>query len=372
MAQLRARAKPPHDRRGIAPVNRAAFAHQRASHRVVFGRGSLKSLNEELAALGVRRALVLSTREQRDLAAAISEKLVPRAAGVFAPARIHAPLESIEEASDHVRFLDADGIIAVGGGWTMGLGNAIAQWHTLPVLAIPTTFSGSELAPVERATRRDARVPPGTVLYDPDLVSSLPYSACVTSAFNAMAHAAEALYAPDASAAISLLAEEGIRSMRACLRTLEAAPLCQAAREQGHHAASLCCSVLAAASMGLHHHLCHALRRRCNLPHAETHTVMLPHTLAYNASAAPGAMARIAGALGAADGDAPRAVYQMLRECTAPRTLKDLGMPAQLLDHVTDDLLVQPCWPNPRPPERSAVRQLLQDAYEGVRPSYRV
>jgi len=274
-----------------------------------------------------------------------------------------------------VRFVDADGIVAVGGGSTIRLATATSLRHTLPLLAIPTTFSGSETALVERTnegsdrvTPRDARVLPRTVLYDPDLVISLPYTACVTSAFNAMAHAAEALYAPDANEAISLMAEEGIRSMGACLRTLEAAPLCEAAREQGLHGASLCCSVLGAATMGLHHHLCHTLRASWNLPHAETHTVMLPHTLAYNAADAPGAMARIARALGAADGDAPQAIYRMLRESTAPRTLKDLGMPARLLDGVTEDLLKKSCWPNPRPLERAAIRQLLQDAYEGRRP----
>jgi len=322
------------------------------------------------------RRLVLSTREQGDIAAAIAESIVPPAAGVFAPARIHAFLESLEETVDYVRILDADGMVAVGGGSTIGLGTATALRQTLPLLAIPTTFSGSELAAVmrttegsDRVTRGDARVLPRTVLHDPDLVSCLPYTACVTGAFNAMAHAAEALYAPDANAAILLMAEEGIRSMGACLRSLEASPLCEAAREQGLHAASLCCSVFGATTMGLHHHLCQTLRAAWNLPHAETHAVMLPHTLAYNAADAPGAMARIASALGAADGDAPQAIYRMLRECTAPRTLKDLGMPAPLLDRVTEDLLMDGgCWPNPRPLERAAIRQLLQNAYEGRTP----
>ncbi|HSV82529.1 MAG TPA: iron-containing alcohol dehydrogenase [Ramlibacter sp.] len=335
----------------------------------MFGRGCLCSLNEELAALGVRRVLVLSTREQSDIAAAIAANLAPRAAAVFAPARIDVALESIKEAIDYVRFVDADGVLSVGGGTTIGLGNAIGLKHRLPNLAIPTTFSGSELAPAYGITDdRDTRGLPRTVLYDPDLVSPLPYTACVTSAFNAIAHAAEALYASDANPEISRMAEEGIRSMTACLRSLAASPLSATAREQGLHGASLCCSVLGAATMGLHHHLCHTLRRSWNLPHAETHTVMLPHTLAYNAAYAPAAMARAARALGATDSDAPRAIYQMLHGCPAPRALKDLGMPAQLLDQVADDLAMQDCWPNPRPLERAAIRQLLQDAYEGRRP----
>jgi len=355
-------------------MDRLAFTYQCAPARVMFGQGSLGRLAVELAALGVRRALVLSTPEQRDTAESVAKQLGDGAAGVFDRAAMHVPIEVAREAVAYARTVGADGMVAVGGGSTIGLGKAIALEHTLPIVAVPTTYAGSEMTSIYgiteggiKKTGRDERVLPRTVLYDPDLVRTLPLHVCVTSGFNAIAHAAEALYAHDGNPVVSLMAEEGIRAMAGALRGLQADPRSCAMREQGLYGAWLCGTVLGAAAMGLHHKLCHTLGGSFNLPHAETHTVMLPHTLAYNAHHAPVAMTLAARALGTSEDRVPQALHDLMRECRAPLALKEFGMAAASLDRVAD-LTVQNPYPNPRPLERVALRAMLQRAYEGIAP----
>ena len=209
------------------------------------------------------------------------------------------------EARDEAQRLGADCAVAIGGGSTTGLGKAIALDSGLPILAIPTTYAGSEMTPIYglteggvKKTGRDARVLPRTVIYDPELTLTLPLAMTVTSAMNAIAHAAEGLYAHDGNPIIALMAEEGIRACAAALPRLAADPRDLDARGDALYGAWLCGTVLGAVAMGLHHKLCHTLGGSFNLPHAEVHTVILPHALAYNAAQAPEAMARIARALG--------------------------------------------------------------------------
>jgi maleylacetate reductase len=350
------------------------FTYTAHPSRVIFGAGALQQLGAEIDRLGARRALVLSTPEQADTAQRVAALLGERAAGVFAKAVMHVPIETARQAREVARSLGADCAVAVGGGSTTGLGKAIALESGLPIVAIPTTYAGSEVTSVYglteggvKKTGRDPRVLPRTVIYDPELTLSLPYAMTVTSAFNAIAHAAEGLYAPDTNPVIALMAEEGIRASAAALSPLQHNPQDVAARSQALYGAWLCGTVLGAITMGLHHKLCHTLGGSFNLPHADTHTVVLPHALAYNAAAAPQAMARLARALGVA-GDAPGAVQRLARAHGAPLSLAALGLPESALDRAADLAVLTP-YPNPRPLERSALRALLQRAFEGAAPA---
>jgi maleylacetate reductase len=206
---------------------------------------------------------------------------------------------------------------------------------------------------------------PKTVIYDPELTVSLPPGASVTSGINAIAHAAEALYSQDANPIMSLIAEEGIRALAQGLPRVVADPGNIAARSECFYGAWLCGVVLGNVGMALHHKLCHTLGGSYNLPHAETHTVVLAHALAYNQDAAPDAMRRIARAL-----DAPNAaqgVFDLARSLGAPTALKDIGMPADQLDRCADIASQNAYW-NPRPVDRDAIRGLLEHAYQGTRP----
>lgn len=352
------------------------FSYLPNPSRVVFGAGSLRHLGREIEALGAHRALVLSTPEQAGQAERVAEMLGERAAGVFPRAVMHVPLETAREARAVARELGADCAVAIGGGSTTGLGKAIALDSGLPILAIPTTYAGSEVTPIYgltedgvKKTGRDARVLPRTVIYDPELTVSLPLGLSVTSALNAVAHAVEGLYAHDGNPIIDLMAEEGIRALGGALPGIVANPADLTARGDALYGAWLCGVVLGQVSMGLHHKLCHTLGGSFNLPHAEVHTVILPHALAYNLAAAPQAASRVARALGLADADrAPVALQDLARRLGAPTSLREIGMPADGLDRAAD-LAVQAAYPNPRALERPALRALLQRAWEGAAPA---
>jgi maleylacetate reductase len=330
-------------------------------------------LPDEVARLGAQRALVLCTPQQTEGAQQVAALLGERAAGIYANAVMHVPVETAHDAREAARRFGADCAVAFGGGSTTGLGKAIALDSGLPVIAVPTTYAGSEMTPIwgltengVKKTGRDARVLPRTVIYDPQLSASLPLALTVTSAFNAIAHAAEGLYAHDGSPIVALMAEEGVRASATALAPLQVNPSDIAARSDALYGAWLCGSVLGAVSMGLHHKLCHTLGGSFDLPHAEVHTVVLPHALAYNAPHAADAMARVGRAIG--HRDAPRGLFELARRHGAPMSLQAIGMRADGLDRAAD-LAVRNAYPNPRPLDRAALRALLQRAFDGEPPA---
>ncbi|MGJ7497260.1 maleylacetate reductase [Variovorax sp. RT4R15] len=351
------------------------FIHTSQPQRVVFGAGSLQHLAREIDALGMRRALVLSTPEQRAQAERVADMLGAQAAGVFDRAVMHVPIETAREAREVARRLGADCAVAIGGGSTTGLGKAIALDSGLPILAIPTTYAGSEMTPIYgltegglKKTGKDFRVLPRTVIYDAELSRTLPVGLSVTSGINAIAHAAEGLYAQDSNPVMDLMAQEGIAALARALPAIRARADDIEARGDALYGAWLCGSVLGNVGMALHHKLCHTLGGSFNLAHAEVHTVVLPHALAFNAAAAPQAMARIARALGAQA--APQGIQDLARHNGAPVALRDIGMKETDLDSAADIAVRNPYW-NPRPfgpAERDAIRALLQRAWAGEPP----
>jgi maleylacetate reductase len=341
--------------------------------RVVFARGSLAQLAYEVESLGARRALVLCTPQQVDQAQAASDLLGAASAGIFAGAEMHVPIETARRAREHAKQVGADCAVAIGGGSTVGLGKAIALESSLPIIAVPTTYAGSEMTPIygitaggEKKTGRDLKVLPRTVLYDPELSVGLPVSLSIVSGINAIAHAAEGLYARDGNPVMSLMAEEGIRALAGGLRGVEADGSNIDARSDCLYGAWLCGTVLGHLGMALHHKLCHTLGGSFNLPHAETHAIVLPHALAYNSAAAPEAMAKIARAIGTPH--AARGLFDLAADLGAPTALRDIGMKEADLDRACAIALSNPYW-NPRPIERDALRLLLQHAWEGRPPS---
>jgi len=350
-----------------------AFTYTAHPSRVVFGPGALGRLGAEIGQLGVQRALVLCTPGQRGLAQRVSNLLGERAAGVFSQAVMHVPIETARAARAEARRLGADCAVAIGGGSTTGLGKAIALESGLPIIAIPTTYAGSEVTPIwglteagVKKTGRDPRVLPRSVIYDPELTLGLPPGLTVTSLMNAIAHAAEGLYAPEANPVTALMAEEGIRACASALAALTIDPGGIDARSDALYGAWLCGIVLGSVAMGLHHKLCHTLGGSFNLPHAELHSVILPHALAYNAAAAPQAMVRIARALGRAS--AAQGLFELAARHGAPTSLQAIGMPADGLDRAVELALSQSYF-NPRPLERAALRALLQRAFDGRPPA---
>jgi len=350
------------------------FVYSSQPSRVIFGSGSVSRLLEEIQRLDGKRALFLCTPGQRLLADEMMALVRGRAVGVFDKAVMHVPVDVAQQARQYALELSADCIVAVGGGSTLGLAKAIALDSSLPILAIPTTYSGSEMTPVygltENALKRtgkDSRVLPKTVIYDPQLTLNLSVKTSVTSGLNAIAHAAEGLYAQDGNPVMSLLAEEGIRALAKGLSAVVQDCHNVAARSDCLYGAWLCGTVLGSVGMALHHKLCHTLGGSLNLPHAPTHAIILPHSIAYNEAAVSGLGIRISRALGVNHVTGGQALYDLAQKLGAPLALRDLGVSEADLDRVVDIALQNPYW-NPRPIERVPLQELLCNALDGHRP----
>ncbi|GAA2326734.1 maleylacetate reductase [Streptomyces kunmingensis] len=349
------------------------FAYRALPMRVRFGVGSVAMLGEELAALGLERVLVLSTPGQHDKAGKIAEALGDRAAGLHPGAQMHVPTDVVQRARAVASHLRVDGYVAVGGGSTVGLAKALALESGLPIVAVPTTYAGSEMTPVwgltengEKRTGRDDRVLPKSVIYDPELSSRLPSNLSITSGMNAMAHAVEALYAPDNSPIISLMAEEGVRAIAQGMPRVAAEPADEEGRTAMLYGAWLCGACLGATTMSLHHKLCHILGGTFGLPHADVHAVVLPHVVAFNTPAAPATAAALKRAL---DTEAPaRTLYELSRSAGAATSLHELGLGEVDLD-LAVELATRNPYANPRPVTPQAVRAILTAALIGSPPN---
>jgi len=259
---------------------------------VLFGSGTSTQLAGEISALGCSRALILSTPQQVELAEKTRVDIGPLATATFTGAAMHTPVAVTDEAIKNVEQSTIDCLVPVGGGSTIGLSKAIALRTGLPQIAIPTTYAGSEMTPIlgqtedgVKTTQRTIKVLPEVVIYDVDLTLTLPTALSVTSGINAMAHAIEALYAENRNPVISMLAEEGIRALYRTLEVISDKPSDVAARREALFGAWLCGTSLGSVGMALHHKLCHTLGGTFDLPHAETHTVLLPYVTAFNAVA---------------------------------------------------------------------------------------
>ncbi len=340
-----------------------AFIYTALPTRVVFGRGKIAEAASEAKRLDMKRPLVITTAQQAES----GRTIVSQTGGVaFAGAAMHTPVSVTEQAMAVMTAERCDGTIALGGGSSTGLGKAIAFRTDLPQLVIPTSYAGSEMTNIlgetqdaAKVTKRDPKIQPETVIYDPDLLATLPDRFAATSGMNAIAHAVEGLYAVDGNPIVSLMAEEGIRALAAAL------PKGRAGHGEALYGAWLCGAVLGSVAMALHHKLCHVLGGTFNLPHAETHTVVLPHATAYNAPASEAAMHRIRRALGTRD--AAGGLYDLAQSLGAPQMLKELGLREAALDKAADIAVANP-YPNPRLLERDAIRALLDDAFHGRRP----
>lgn len=349
------------------------FTYEGLPTRVLFGAGTRSAVREEALRLGMSRVLVLSGPAHQAFALQLVSALGDLYAGIYDGARMHTPVDVTEQALALLRELRADGILAIGGGSTTGLGKALALRTDLPQIVLPTTYAGSEMTPILgetqaglKTTVRSLKVLPETVIYDVDLTMDLPAGLSGVSGMNAVAHAVEALYAREANPIVTALALESIGSLAHALPAVCANPRDTVARAGALYGAWLAGICLGSVGMALHHKLCHTLGGTFDLPHAQTHAVVLPHALAYNAPAIPEVMARLCAVLGA--DDAPLALYELNTAIGAPKGLRELGMPEDGIDRCVALATANPYW-NPQPLDRMRLRALLARAYAGAAPS---
>jgi maleylacetate reductase len=351
----------------------AAFTHTSLPARVVFGRGTLPRVVDEVERLGLSRVLVLCTPGQTEQGEQVAALLAGLSVGVYAEAVMHVPTDVAAAAVEHARATGADGCLAVGGGSSVGLGKAIALETGLPLLAAPTTYAGSEMTPVwgltgaaGKRTGRDLRVLPVSVVYDVDLTMGLPVEISVTSAVNALAHAVEATYAPDGSPLIDVMAREAATTLYAGAKRIATDPHDTGARTQLLYGAWLAGCCLGATTMSLHHKLCHIIGGSFDLSHAWTHTVILPYVMAFNLRRGTRSHALMAEAL--ADDQPGTALWETLTRLGWMRSLADLGMPGEGVDHVVDQATASP-YANPYDVTADDVRDLVGAAWRGEAPA---
>lgn len=352
-----------------------SFVYQYQPNRVVFGFGAINQLMDEIGRLGCSKALILCTPEQIAQAQMVKAILGDHAVGIFDKAVMHVPVETAKDASTMANKLGADCAVAIGGGSIIGLGKAIALEYALPIIAIPTTYAGSEMTPIYgitennlKKTGKDPRVLPKTVIYDPELTMTLPLEISLTSGMNAIAHAAEGLYAQDGNPIMTLFAEEGIRALGEGLMQLRNNDQDKDARSQCLYGAWLCGTVLGNVGMALHHKLCHTLGGSFNLPHAPTHTVVLPQAIAYNEVARPDVTTIITRALKMQNVTAGQALFDLEKRLGLSTQLSDLAFTEADIQKATDIAMANPYW-NPRPFAREDIAEILTKAYHGTRPS---
>ena len=350
-------------RNGTAPV------------RVVFGSGTVHEARKEIERLGRERVLVLAGRGAEQAAATVESLLDELVAARFDGAAQHTPIEVTAKALELVHQHDVDCVLAVGGGTVTGLAKALAARSGIDQVIVPTTYAGSEMTPVlgetvdgVKTTRSSESIRPGTVIYDVDLTLNLPVPLSTSSAMNAMAHAVEALYSPDCDARTAEIALEAIGLIARALPVVVTDPGDRTARHDLLRAAHLAGTCLGNVGMGLHHKLCHTLGGSFGLPHAETHTVVLPHVIAFTAPAVPQVMDDIAEAIGAAD--AATGIFDLITSVGGPTALSRLGMRFDDLEFAVAAATAEP-YPHPRRPTRAQLRELLDAAWRGSRPAAR-
>ncbi|MGE0563252.1 MAG: maleylacetate reductase [Pseudolabrys sp.] len=348
------------------------FRYNPLPANVIFGFGTITALRTEVKKLGASRALVVTTPGQARLGELAKTQLGSAFGGLFAGAQMHTPVEVSERALAYAREIRADCVVGLGGGSTVGLCKALALRTDLPQIVVPTTYAGSEATPIlgetaggQKTTQRSMKVLPETIIYDVDLTMGLPKRVTAVSGMNAIAHAVEALYAKELDPLIALLAEDGIRALARSLPALAGGLDDREARSDALYGAWACGTCLGAVGMALHHKLCHVLGGAFNLPHAETHAIVLPHAVAYNTPYAKDAMTRIAAAIGT--DKAAAGLYALNRKLDIPLALKDIGMPADGVGKAIELALASPYW-NPGPVEEAPLRRLLKNAYEGKAP----
>lgn len=354
----------------FAPPAGLRFQHVELAQRVSFGSGQAAGdIAGELARLDARRVLLVAGHRDRDLVQRLTAGL-PVVAHVDELVE-HVPVEVAERARSIARSVAADSVVSIGGGSATGLAKAVALTERIPVVAVPTTFAGSEATDVwgltsgsRKRTGVDPMVLPVAVVYDATLVRTLPRDLAVASGLNALAHAIDALWAPRADPINSALAAEAARALVSGLRATDADPGAVQPREQTLYGAYLAARAFTSAGSGLHHKICHALGGAFALPHAATHAVVLPHVLAFNAPAAPEAIARLARALD--EPDVVAAVHRLTRHLRAPQTLRELGLTEHDLDRAAAEILPDVPPDNPRPVSQHDLLGLLLRAWSGA------
>jgi alcohol dehydrogenase class IV len=349
------------------------FVYEPPGARVIFAPRSRGRIPEEVSRLSAERVLMINTRAMKPHADVLVQWLGSTVSARIDGVTQHVPAEKAGEAVLIATDADVDLVMCLGGGSAIGLAKAVAKDTGRPILAIPTTYAGSEMTPIwgvteggRKSTGRESRVLPRVVVYDPELTVSLPASTSAASGMNALAHCVEGLFAADAPPITGPIAQEGIRALATSLPLVIEHPDDLSARSAALYGAWLAGWTLGTVRMGVHHTICHVLGGTFGLPHAGTHSAVLPHVTAYNATVTREPMAALARSLSTAD--PAGALWDLAHSTGAPTALADLGFHRQDVESAAE-MVVEAGPSNPRPITKEEVCLLLLAAHDGARPT---
>ncbi|MFC4464592.1 maleylacetate reductase [Streptomyces xiangluensis] len=348
------------------------FAHETLPQRVVFAPNEAAgAIGDEVTRLGAERVMVITAPSSASLADALTDAL--RVAHVHDEVVAHVPVEVAERAREAAAKPRADALVSVGGGSATGLAKAVAVTAGLPVIAVPTTYAGSEATDVWGLTRGttkttgvDAKALPRAIVYDASLLRTLPVERSVASGLTALAHCVDAMWGPHADPIDRVLTGEAMRGLQQGLPAVKADPGGVKGHEQSLYGAYLAAVAFASAGSGLHHKICHVLGGMFHLPHAQTHAVVLPHVLALNTAHAPEAERRIAAAF--ASPNATEGLAALRARLDAPTALRDYGTPEDGITKAVDAIFAAAPSNNPAPLTPAKLTALLRAAWEGAVP----
>lgn len=346
------------------------WQHDTLPQRVRFAPGTAAdALGEEVTDLGAERLMVIASERGMGVTKQLAGALP--VAVWHDEVVMHVPLEVAERARAVAADHAVDALVCVGGGSTTGLAKAVALTSGLPIVAVPTTYAGSEATNVwgitegaRKTTGVDARVLPRTIIYDASLMLALPVDLSVASGINALAHCVDAMWGPRVDPIDQAFAVEGIRALAAGLPMVVADPTGLPGREQTLYGAYLAAVAFASAGSGLHHKICHTLGGMFDLPHAQTHAVVLPYVTALNTAATPKAEERLAAGFGAPT--ANEGLARLRAAIDAPTALRDLGMPESGIAAAVPVILGSVPAGNPAEVTAANLTALLHDAWEGA------
>ncbi|WP_328768149.1 maleylacetate reductase [Streptomyces sp. NBC_00286] len=349
------------------------FTHETLPQRVVFAAGeSPVAVAAEVEALGGSRVMLIASDREKELADPIAKEIpvVLRHEEVV----MHVPVEVARRARQAAADAGADILVSVGGGSTTGLAKAVAMSTGLPIVAVPTTYAGSEATNVwgltegeTKTTGVDGKVLPASVVYDAGLLTTLPGEMTVASGLNALAHCVDSMWGPRTDPIDRALAQEGIRGLATGLPTVADDSTSVEGIEQTLYGAYLAAVAFASAGSGMHHKICHVLGGMFNLPHAQTHATVLPYVLGFNAPYAPEAEARIAEAFGAVfrTRTASAGLAALRQVLDAPRALRHYGMPEDGIAKALTPIMKAIPANNPAPVTDENLTALLKAAWAG-------
>lgn len=348
------------------------FNYKPLPWNIIFGEGSLSKLNIELEKLGFNKALILTTPNQKNHGKRILDIIGGKAAGHFDQAAMHVPKKTVNDAIKMAMDVKADCTVAIGGGSTTGLGKALAVKENLPNIVVPTTYAGSEMTNIwavtentRKVTARDIKAVPILTIYDPELTLSLPPEFAASSGLNAMAQAVVNIATDKMNAMVSTYAIGAVKALAKSLPAIKTDPKNMAARAEALYGACLAGAALGTGTTSLHHKICHTLGGSFNMPHAETHAILLPHSVAFNAVATPIGTAKLAAALNS--DDAALSLYYLVEQLGGPKTLKEIGFEEGDIDAAAKITLETP-FDNPETVTIKKLQNLLRNAFVGNSP----